>query len=220
MKRSLPFVIVGAVALITFGGGALIYRNRLAALRAGPQTLTPAAVAELGHVRGNVKAPVTIEEFGDFQCPPCGILSGDLQQIEKNYGPRLRVIFRQYPLAMHNHALEAALASEAAGLQDHFWEMHDLLYREQAVWSKVPDAVSLFHGYAGALGLDLERFKKDFQGPEAKARVAVDQKRAAALGVNSTPTLFLNGARVDFPSMNVAGLRKLIDEPASPKPSP
>jgi protein-disulfide isomerase len=220
MKRSLPFVIVGAVALVTFGGGALLYRARLAALRTAPKTLTPAEMAELGHLRGNVNAPVTIEEFGDFQCPPCGTLSGDMQKLEKLYGPRLRVIFRQYPLAIHNHALEAALASEAAGMQDHFWEMHDLLYREQAVWSKVPDAVALFNGYAGALGLDPEHFKKDMQGPVAAARIAADQKRAASVGVNSTPTLFLNGAKVEFPSMNLAGLRKLIDETASPKPSP
>jgi protein-disulfide isomerase len=220
MKRFLPFLIVGAVALITFGGGALLYRSRLAALRAAPKTSTSAESAELGHLRGDPKAPVTIEEFGDFQCPPCGILAGDMQKIEKLYGPRLRVIFRQYPLAMHNHALEAALASEAAGMQDRFWEMHDLLYREQAVWSKLPDAVALFYGYAGTLGLDLDRFKKDVQGPEAKARVAADQKRAASLGVTSTPTLFLNGSKVDFSSTNLAGLRKLIDQPPSPKPSP
>jgi len=223
MKRYLPFVIVAAVGLIVFGGGALLYRARLAALRTAPKVMTAEEKAELGHLRGDLKAPITIEEFGDFQCPPCGTLAGDMQKLEKHYGQRLRVIFRQYPLAMHNHALEAALASEAAGLQDHFWEMHDLLYREQAIWSKLPDAVTLFNGYAGALGLDLERFKKDMQGPEAKARVAADQKRAASLGVNSTPTLFLNGTKVDFPSVNFAGLRKLIDEPTSPtspKPSP
>lgn len=220
MKRYLPFVIVAAVALITFGGGALLYRQRLAALRAVPKTLTPEEKAGLGHARGDAKAPVTIEEFGDFQCPPCGTLSGEMQKLEKQYGSRLRVIFRQYPLAMHNHALEAALASEAAGLQDHFWEMHDLLYREQAIWSKLPDVATLFDGYAGALGLDVERFKKDMQGPEAKARVAADQKRATSLGVNSTPTLFLNGTKLEFTSVNFAGLSKLIDETTKPKPSP
>ena len=220
MKRFLPFVIVGAVALLTFGGGALLYRQRLAALHTAPKVMTAEEKAELGHMRGDVKAPVTIEEFGDFQCPPCGTLSGDMQKLEKLYSPRLRVIFRQYPLAMHNHALEAALAAEAAGLQDHFWEMHDLLYREQAVWSKLPDAVTLFNGYAGALGLDLDRFKKDMQGPEARARITADQKRATSLGVNSTPTLFLNGTRLEFSSVNLAGLSKLIDEATKPKPSP
>ncbi len=220
MKRFLPFVIVGAVALITFGGGTLLYRARLAALRVVPKVLTAEEKAELGHMRGDVKAPVMIEEFGDFQCPPCGTLAGDMQKLEKLYGPRLHVIFRQYPLAIHNHALEAALASEAAGLQDHFWEMHDLLYREQAIWSKLPDAVALFNGYAGTLGLDLERFKRDMQGPEAKARVAADQKRAASLGVNSTPTLFLDGTKLEFSSVNLAGLSKLIDEATKPKPSP
>jgi protein-disulfide isomerase len=216
MKRFLPFLIVGAVALITFGGGALLYRQRRAALQTAPKVMTAEEKAALGHLRGDLKAPVTIEEFGDFQCPPCGTLAGDMLKLEKQYGSRLRVIFRQYPLAMHNHAMEAALAAEAAGLQDRFWEMHDLLYREQAIWSKLPDAVTLFNGYAGTLGLDLERFKKDMQSQEAMTRVASDQKRAASLGVNSTPTLFLNGARLEFSSVNFAGLSKLIEEASKP----
>src|SRR5205814_4081468 len=98
-----------------------------------------ASGAESGHVRGRSDAPVTIIEFGDFQCPPCANLSEPINQLERDYRSRLRIVFRHFPLPNHQHAREAALASEAASLQGRFWEMHDLLYREQSVWSKAQD---------------------------------------------------------------------------------
>ena len=87
-----------------------------------------------------------------------------LQQIERDYASSLRVIFRNFPFTIHEHAHEAAYAAEAAGLQGHFWEMHDLLYREQATWANTKDVQSLFESYAGTIGLNLERFKKDVGG--------------------------------------------------------
>ena len=131
------------------------------------------------------------------------------------------MIFRQFPLPVkvHAHAQEAALASEAAGLQGRFWEMHDLLYREQEVWSKAADARALFRAYAGMLGLDLDRFEKDMDGAEAKERVASDQKRGVALGVTSTPTIFINDRQIPAPIV-VASLRTAIDAALKPQPHP
>src|SRR5207244_3078970 len=83
----------------------------------------------------------------------------------------------------------AALASEAASLQGRFWEMHDLLYREQPVWSKAPDVRVLFSAYAGMLGLNIDRFKKDMESEQAKARVKSDEQQALALGLANTPTI-------------------------------
>src|SRR5438445_13831484 len=105
------------------------------------------------HILGNPEAPVTLEEFGDFQCPPCGILSGPINQLEQDYRPRLRVIFRHFPLTMHRHAREAALASEAAGRHVGFWQMHYVLCREQAGWSEALDVRQLYHCDAGMIGL-------------------------------------------------------------------
>ena len=76
-----------------------------------------------------------MEEFGDFECPTCAKLATFLDQLIKEYHPRVRLIFRNFPLPMHQFARDAALAAEAAGLQGRYWEMHDMLYREQAVWS-------------------------------------------------------------------------------------
>ena len=223
MKRYLPFFIVTAAGLLMLGAGTMLYRAKRPSVLVIPKnsTVPETADTESMHVHGEANAPVTLEEFGDFQCPPCGKLAGPTKQLEAAYGSQLRVIFRQFPLPVkvHAHAQEAALAAEAAGLQSRFWEMHDLLYREQEVWSKVADARALFHGYAGMLGLDLDRFEKDMDGAEAKERIAIDRKRGEALGVHSTPTIFINN-RLSPTPVEVAGLRTAIDAALNPQPLP
>src|SRR6202030_4568028 len=138
MRRYALFIIVGLVAAAAIGGGTIFYRAKLAAnppLRISKET---ADAKQTGHVLGPADAPLTLEEFGDFQCPPCGKLSEPINQLQKQYN--LRVIFREFPLPVHAHAREAACAAEAAGMQGRFWQMHDLLFREQPVWSNSPDA--------------------------------------------------------------------------------
>ncbi len=218
MRRYLPFVIVGAVALLTVGSGAMLYRVKRPALPRD-QTAAEKNVADAKHVRGAANAPVTIEEFGDFECAPCAKLSEPLNQLERDYAKRVHLIFRQYPLANHVHARAAAYAAEAAGLQSRFWEMHDLLYREQQVWSKTADPMELFVSYARMLNLDVARFQREVAGDEVKARVAADQKRAADLGVAVTPTVFVNGQSVVGPALTPAGLRSAIDAALAVQPA-
>ena len=213
MKRYLPVVIVSAVALLTLGSAVMLYRAKRLAV---PSSTRNEAVSGMDgaksiHVLGNPDAPVTLEEFGDFQCPPCGMLSGSINQLEQDYRPRLRVIFRQFPLTMHQHAREAALASEAAGWQGRFWQMHDVLYREQAVWSKAADARPLFNAYAGMLGLKIDRFKKDIESDEVKERVDADEQQGSRLGVRVTPTIFLNHHALPAASANPTGLRAAVE---------
>jgi protein-disulfide isomerase len=209
MKRYLPFVIVAAVAVLTAGGGAILYRAKQRTSAVGSVTATSPGQEPL-HVRGDPDAPVTLEEFGDFQCPSCATTSGVIGQLEQDYGRRLRVVFRHYPLAMHSHAIEAALAAEAAGLQGHFWEMHDLLYKDQAVWSKASDVRTFFTAYARSLGLDVERFAKDSNSDEVKARVFWEGQQGVSRGVKNTPTLFINGRELGLP-FRAEHLRAEID---------
>jgi protein-disulfide isomerase len=140
------------------------------------------------------------------------MLSGPLLEIEKDYGSKLRVVFRNFPFPHHEHALEAAYAAEAASLQGRYWEMHDLLYKEQANWSKALDAKQLFVSYAKMLGLEMDRFETDIAGPTVKARIAADQERGKALGVNATPSIFINNQGVPAKSLNPTALRTAIDE--------
>ena len=212
MKRYLPFLIIALVALAAVGSGLMLYRAKrpeTAGLAKG--ATLPNKPGEEVHVRGPANAPVTLEEYGDFQCPPCGRLAQPLQQIEKDYGPRLRVIFRNFPFTIHEHAHEAAYAAEAAGLQGHFWEMHDLLYREQANWAKTKEVEQLFTSYAGMLGLNLDRFKKDMSSEKVKEKVESDRKRGETLGVKNTPTLFINNESVPPTSLNPTAIRAAID---------
>jgi len=221
MRRLLPFLIVGLVALVTLASATVLYRaKRPTLLTISKDRGTEKESGESAHALGPANAAVTLEEFGDFQCPPCGALSGPINQLEKDYRPRLRVTFRHFPLVTHAHAQEAACAAEAAGMQDRFWEMHDLLYREQAVWSKAADAPTLFNSYAGMLGLNLDRFKKDMDSDQVKTRVASDQKRGVELGVKSTPTIFVNNREVAPTSLNPAELRNKIDAAVKEKTLP
>jgi protein-disulfide isomerase len=213
MKRYLPFVIVVGVALATFGSGAMLYRTKHQQLQAIPEDKALSANSGSGspHIRGNPEAPVTLEEFGDFQCPPCGSFAAFTEELLKEYDSRLRVVFRHFPLAAHEHAREASLAAEAAGLQGHFWEMYDVLYREQAAWSKAPNTRELFESYAGTIGLNVDQFKKDMDGEQAKVRIDSDQARAESLGINVTPTIYINGQPVDPKDKNPEGVRAAIN---------
>jgi Na+:H+ antiporter, NhaA family len=220
MKRYLPFVIVATVAVVTLAIGMVLYRARRAPVSATPKELTSAADAtDAGHVLGPAEAPVTLEEFGDYQCPPCGRIASAISQIQHDYRPRLRIIFRNFPFAIHPHAQEAALAAEAAALQGRFWEMHDLLYREQTGWSSAADARVLFERYAGMIGLDVERFRRDMDGEKVKARVAADQRRGSSLGVTSTPSIFINNEPLPRTSLNPSGLRTAIEAAMKSNPT-
>jgi protein-disulfide isomerase len=121
---------------------------------------------------------------------------------------------------MHPHAREAALAAEAADRQGHFWQMHDLLYKEQAGWSKAENVPALFNSYATAIGLNVDRFNKDLQNPEVIARVDADQKLGASRGVTATPTLFVNDVALPPAESNPAGVKKAIETTLAGKNKP
>jgi protein-disulfide isomerase len=213
MKRYLPFIIVAAVALVAVGSGAMLYRTKRAQILpvAENRSLSGKSGTESLHIRGNPDAPVTLEEFGDFQCPPCGNFAGFAEELLKEYDSRLRIVFRNFPLAPHEHAREAALAAEAAGLQGHFWEMHDVLYREQAVWTKAPNVRELFESYAGTIGLNVDQFKKDIDGEKARERVDSDRALGDSLGIKLTPSLFINNRLVDPKDKTPEGVHAAIN---------
>ncbi len=220
MKHLAPFLIVASVALLTIGGGVILYRaKRVSSVAASPDIATKESKQGDVHSRGPANAPVVLEEFGDFQCPPCGGLSGPLLTIEKDYATKLRVIFYNFPFAIHQHARAAAHAAEAAALQGHFWEMHDLLYREQAKWSAVPDVSQLFESYAEILKLDVPRFRKDVRSPQVEVRVVRDEQLGKSLGVQNTPTLILNHRPLPSSSLNSESIRKAIDEILATQPA-
>jgi protein-disulfide isomerase len=207
MKRILPFLIVIAVGAATVTGGTLLYRAK----RPVQLTMTEDAGASAEHTIGPANARITLLEFGDFECPPCGRLSEPLSQLQHEFSSQLRLVFYNFPLPNHKHAREAAWAAEAAGLQGKFWQMHDLLYKDQEVWANSTDAEVLFNAYASYIGLDARKFRIDMVGEEVRQRVAADQKKGTSLGVKNTPTIFVNKREVDPKRLNPTDLHSEID---------
>lgn|SRR3989338_4530527 len=149
------------------------------------------------HIKGAESPKVTIVEYGDFQCPACAAYAPFIGGIIASYPDSVRVVYRHYPLkTIHFRAEAAALAAVAAGYQGKFWEMHDRIFAEQNVWS-VKRGDADFEKYATEIGLDLNKFKQDINSFAAKERVDRDFKHGISLGINSTPTLYVNGKLFD-----------------------
>ena len=147
------------------------------------------------HAQGSVDAPLTLLEYGDYQCPYCGAAYPVVKRLQKKLGKTLRFVFRNFPLTeSHRYALIAAQAAEAAALQGKFWEMHDLLFEQQA--SLNPDILPL---WAKRIGLNVEQFGNDLQKDTVEKRIKEDRQSGIRSGVNGTPTFYINGARFDGP---------------------
>ena len=224
-------VILGASVL----GGAWVIRSslsqassELAALRSSLGSLPTVANAATGRAnrprqrpdpnrrysvntegaptRGLKSAKVSIVEFSDFQCPFCGRVTPTLQKIEKEYGDRVRIVFKHLPLSIHPKAPAAHAAAEAAHRQGKFWEMHDRIFANQRALE--PD---IFEGYAEAIGLDMDRYRVDIASADVKKRIDADMSEARRLGVTGTPGFFLNGRFVSG-AQPFERFQTLIDE--------
>jgi protein-disulfide isomerase len=145
------------------------------------------------HIQGSANAPIVLVEYGDYQCPYCGQAYYIVKNLQKKLGDKLQFVFRNYPLTdLHPHALHAAIAAETAAIEDKFWEMHDIVFENQ----RRLDDQSLV-GYAQKIGLDAEKFKKDFGGDPSKEKVREDVASGNKAGVEGTPTFFVNGKYFD-----------------------
>jgi Na+/H+ antiporter NhaA len=168
-------------------------RLRLRGLLGSSETITDLAVPvdpERDHIRGPAKAPVTMIEYGDFECPYCGQAEPVIRQLLAGHGD-LRYVWRHLPLTdVHPHAQLAAEAAEAAARQGKFWEMHDVLLRHQDALT-ARDLIA----YAAGLGLDADRFTRDLRERAGAPEVAADVDSADLSGISGTPTFFINGQR-------------------------
>jgi protein-disulfide isomerase len=156
--------------------------------------------------KGPNSAPVTIVEFSEFQCPFCLKVEPTIKRIQEVYSTQVRVVWKHMPLSIHRNALDAAVAAEAARRQDKFWEYHDRLFANQ----QKLDPENL-QEYAKELQLDMARFDKDRLDPEIRKRIEADKAEAETIGVNATPTFFINGRYVRG-AQPFETLAKVIDE--------
>jgi len=157
-------------------------------------TLTRPVSAQ-DHAEGPADAPLTLVEYGDYQCPYCGAAYPVVKRLQKKLGRKMRFVFRNFPLTQaHPYALIAAQTAEAAALQDKFWEMHDLLFEQQALLK--PEIIPF---WAKRVGLNPEQFETDIEQGTVEKRIQEDRQSGIRSGVNGTPTFFINGTRFDGP---------------------
>lgn len=146
---------------------------------------------------GPKDAKVRFVEFGDFQCPACASAHPVVNQLREEYKDKVNFIYRHYPLPQHKNAMIAALAAEAAGEQNKFWEMADKLYENQAEWAESNKPKDSFMKYAGELSLNIQLFKKTLDTEKFKNRVNKGQSDGAAAQIRYTPTFFINGRKIE-----------------------
>jgi protein-disulfide isomerase len=149
-------------------------------------------------------------EYGDYQCPICGLYYPTIKQVQEKYGDAITFQFRNLPLPqIHQNAFAAARAAEAAGLQNKYWEMHDLLYEGQSSWSSISNPMNYFESYAKQIGLDVNQFRTDFSSSKVNNLINADiAEFAKTKNEQATPTFFLNGTKIDN--------TKLVDKDSRP----
>jgi protein-disulfide isomerase len=164
------------------------------------------------HIFGKADSKVTLVEYADFQCPACGAFYTEtLKRIQGEYKDRVRFVYRNFPIPGHLNGPAAAYAAGAAGLQGKFFEMADELFTNQSAWASEDSATlaKTLDSYAQAIGLNMDKFHADEQSDGVKAKVDTDAQSGIKSGVNSTPTLFLNGKQVEPAAYD--GFKQTID---------
>lgn len=152
------------------------------------------------HVSGKVGSKVTLIEYGDFQCPPCGNIYPVVKSVTEKYQNQLQYVFRNFPIPdLHPNAKAAAASAEAAGLQGKYWQMHDKLYETQNDWSSLSSSerTSFFDSLAKGLNLDMKKFDADMSSSPVTSKINFDIALGTKVSVSGTPSFILNGKKLE-----------------------
>ncbi|MGK7371709.1 MAG: DsbA family protein [Candidatus Halalkalibacterium sp. M3_1C_030] len=158
----------------------------------------------------NTTAKITLTEYSDYQCPACAYFHPIVDSLKKTYGNELEVVYKDFPLNSHQYAALAARAAEAAKKQGKFIEMHNKLFENQQQWSS-GNAQARILGYAKDIGLDMEQFKEDLNAAETQKAVMEEKQEGVQMGVDSTPTFFINGEKLQQNPPSFQDFKALID---------
>ncbi|MCL4360334.1 DsbA family protein [Patescibacteria group bacterium] len=200
MKGETKLFLGFVAAILVIVGAAVFFFSSPAGQSATPAADRTLLVRSDSEKISSPSARATLVEFADYQCPACGAYYPVVKQVVSEFTGKLNFVFRNFPLDQHPNAKPAAYAAEAAGRQGKFWQMHDLIYTNQVKWSDSPDAAAIFEGYAKTLGLNMDHYKKDVASQAVSAMIDRDVSDATALGVDATPTFYLNGVKLDNPA--------------------
>jgi protein-disulfide isomerase len=190
--KNLIIGILAVTGIMLFGGIYLVSRNQKP-----PEKVQ--LILDNSWKTGAENGTTTLLEFGDFQCPSCQIYESVVKQLLANNKQQLTFVFRHFPLPQHSNAKDAAYAAEAAGTMGKFWEMYEKLYEQQTEWSGLTDAPAKFAEYAESMGLDKAKFLEEMKSEAVIKKVQQDLDDALNLQINSTPTFYLNGEKMQIP---------------------
>lgn len=211
--------VLGIILLITavllFGGISVLSKNS-----GSSKTIEGTATLQIDYSKGQKigsdSAKVKLVEFSDFQCPACRAAEPFIKQVVSSYGDQVQFIYRHFPLPQHKFARQTATLAETAGEQGKFWEMHDKIFETQTEWSDLADATPFFLELAKELNLDEAKVKQELEQDSFKAKIDDDTAEGRSAGVNSTPTFFLNGRKLNlqkFEDLNTAVTEVLTSSP-------
>ena len=203
------------ITLLTVIGGAFavskINSPKVTETRQAVANKELLTVVQSDWVKGAENAQVTVVEYLDFECEACRVYYPIVKQLTADYKDKVKFVVRYFPLPGHKNSMTSALAVEAAGRQGKFWEMHDLLYEKQTEWGENGKATpEVFEKYAQELGLNMDQYKIDTKNSEVKKRITRDRDTGTALGVQGTPTFFVNGDKIPNPR-GIADFKNLLD---------
>src|SRR3989344_712325 len=181
-------VVVGAAVLLTSNQGS----------GSGGETSIDVALTSSDQIRGSLDAKIMLLEYSDFQCPACKAYEPLVKKVLEEYSDEVFLVYRHFPLRQtHENAQLSAQAAEAAGKQQKFWEMHDLLFIKQEEWAEEKDFSVKLKSYAEELELNVDQFEKDLESDEGKRKIDEDYASGLKFNVNATPTFFLNGKKLE-----------------------
>ena len=199
MKKGLHIsFLLAFFAIFVSCGDAKETKNTQSANNSAQAEATSSAMAAVSETttspipQDTVKAEVVIMKFSDYQCPACKYFVPIEEQLKKDFGGRVQIVYKNFPLTMHQFSQIAARAAEAAKKQGKFDEMHELIFTGQEQWSR-GNAEAIFTGYANSIGLNMDQFKKDLNSAELQRLIMADKREGRDLGVSSTPTFYING---------------------------
>lgn len=204
MKNPWVIILVLAVVLI---GGSVWYSSTVSEKNNEGVELKP-------HIKGNPEATVELVEYSDLECPACAAFQPYLEEILSQHANEIKFEYRHFPLPIHQQSLIAAQAAEAAAEQDAFYPFVELMFKNQATWSKALNPSVKFVEYATELGLDVDKFKRQMNAPIIKDKVKSDRAAAVAKGLTGTPTFFLNGEKMSFSTYD--DFKKQVEEALNP----
>ncbi len=209
MSTDQRIIAIVAVLSVLILGYAVFFLGKSPAGTSEPADLSVLVRPDSNKIASD-SAKVTIVEFGDYQCPACAVANPVVKQLVEEYQGRINFVFRHFPLPQHQHAMVAAKAAEAAGEQGKFWQMHHLLYENQTKWENSQSPSEIFTQYAREIGLNEEQFKQSLNSDKFFDKINGDRNDGNTIGVNSTPTFYINGVKTA--GFSAPDLKQQIDK--------